>query len=94
MGQKIDYSKAKNAAEAYEKGKSVITPDYIKKFQVKADVTCDDSSKKIKAAGSGFTLTLSFHDTYCEADLDLSLILRALKSKILTTVEDQVKKNI
>ncbi|MGZ3787271.1 MAG: hypothetical protein ACXVLQ_02040 [Bacteriovorax sp.] len=94
MALKIDYREAKSSAEAYNKCKSVITPEYTQKFQVKADVAYDDANKKIKSTGAGFTLTLCFFDTYCEADLDLSFILRALKPKILAKIEEQVKKNI
>ena len=94
MGLKIDYKKVKGPDEAYAKVKSVITPEYIQKFQVKADVVCDDVKKCVKATGSGFTLTLNFFDTYCDVDIELSLILRALKSKILAKIEDQVTKNL
>ncbi|MDO9181882.1 MAG: hypothetical protein Q7U04_05720 [Bacteriovorax sp.] len=91
---KINYKNVTSCDEAFFKIKSHITPEYIQKFQVKADVVCDDVKKIVKATGSGFTLTLSFFDTYCDVDLELSLILRALKSKILAKIEDQITKNL
>lgn len=94
MAIKIDYKTMTGRDAAYEKVKSVITPEYTAKFQVKADVAYDDVKKIIKSTGPGFTLTLCFFDTYCEADLELSIILRALKSKILTKIEDQIAKNL
>ena len=94
MGLKINYKNVTNKDEAFSKIKSHITPEYIKKFQVKADVTYDEAKKTVKASGSGFTLNLSFHDTYCDIDLELSLLLRALKSKILAKIEDQITKNL
>lgn len=94
MGLKIDYKNNQNRDEAYLKIKSLITPAYIEKFQVKADVVYDDAKKTVKATGSGFTLTLNFEDTYCDVNLELSLILRALKSKILSKIEDQMKRNL
>jgi hypothetical protein len=94
MALKIDYKTVNGRDAAYTKVKSVITPEYTQKFQVKADVAYDDIKKIIKSTGSGFTLTLCFFDTYCEADLELSIILRALKSKILTKIEDQISKNL
>jgi hypothetical protein len=94
MAHKIDYLTIKGSDAAYAKIKSVITPEYAQKFQVKADVAYDDAKKVIKSTGAGFTLTLSFFDTYCEADLDLSLLLRALKSKILAKVVSEVSKNV
>lgn len=94
MALKIDYSKVKGKDVAYGKVKALITPEYIQKFQVKADVDYDDTQKKIIAKGKGFTLTLCFFETHCEADLELSLLLRALKSKILEKIEHQVAKNL
>lgn len=94
MGLKINYKNSTNRDEAYAKIKSHITPAYIEKFQVKANVVCDEDKKIVKASGSGFTLTLSFFDTYCDVDLELSLLLRALKSKIMTKIEDQISKNL
>jgi aromatic ring hydroxylase len=94
MALKINYSASQSAEEAYAKVKEVVTPEYTQKFQVKADVAYDDAKKIIKSTGTGFTLTLSFHNTYCEADLDLSFLLKALKPKILSKIEDQIKRNI
>ncbi len=94
MSVKIDYTTSTSAQEAYDKVKSAITPEYAQKFQVKADVVYDDENKIIKSTGPGFTLTLSFHGNHCNANLDLSIILRALKSKIMAKVEEQVRKNI
>jgi hypothetical protein len=94
MGLKIQYKNVTSCDEAFLKVKSFITPEYIQKFQVKADVNCDDTKKIVKASGSGFTLTLSFFESYCDVDLELSLILRALKSKIMAKIEDQISKNL
>ncbi|MBP9679920.1 MAG: polyhydroxyalkanoic acid system family protein [Bacteriovorax sp.] len=94
MGLKIDYKMVNGPKEAYDKVKSLITPEYIQKFQVKADVSCDDTKKIVKASGSGFTLTLQFLESHCDVDLELSLILRALKSKILEKIEHQITKNL
>ncbi len=92
---RIDYSKSQSAAEAYNKVKSVISsPEFAEKMQVKADVSYDDNDKKIISKGPGFTLTLSFFESHCEADIDLSIILRALKPKIMAKVEDQIKRNV
>ena len=94
MGIKVNYINVTKCDEAFFKIKSLITPEYIQKFQVKAAISYDETKKILKATGSGFTLTLSFFDTYCDIDLELSLILRALKSKILAKIEDQIKKNL
>lgn len=94
MGLKISYKNVTNRDEAYLKVKTLITPDYIQKFQVKADLKYDDDKKIVTATGSGFTLNMHFLDTCCDVDIELSLILRALKSKILAKIEDQISKNI
>lgn len=94
MALKIDYKTVNGREAAYEKVKSVITPEYTQKFQVKAVVAYDDVKKIIKSTGAGFTLTLCFFESHCEADLDLSIILRALKPKILAKIEDQIAKNL
>lgn len=94
MAVKIDYKAVSGKDAAYAKVKSIVTPEYTKKFQVEADVAYDDSKKIIKSTGKGFTLTLSFFDTYCEADLDLSFFLKPLKTKIMSKIEDQIAKNL
>lgn len=94
MAVKIDYKTVTGKDAAYAKVKSVITPEYTQKFQVKADVAYDDAKKIIKSTGKGFTLTLCFFDSHCEAELDLSIILKPLKSKILGKIEDQIAKNL
>ncbi len=94
MGLKIDYKQLANADEAYAKVKTLITPAYIEKFQVKADVKYDDAKKLVTAKGSGFTLTLCFLEKACDVDLDLSFLLKPLKSKILGKIEGQITKNL
>ncbi|MFA6238648.1 MAG: hypothetical protein WC635_15040 [Bacteriovorax sp.] len=95
MGHKIDYKTASGSEEAYSKVKLLISsPEYAQKFQVKADHVFDDEKKIIRSTGAGFKLTLCFFDKYCDADLDLSFLLKALKPKILGKIEDQISKNL
>ncbi len=94
MALKIDYNQLANADEAYKKVKELITPEYIQKFQVKADIKYDDSKKLVTAKGSGFTLELCFLEKHCEVDLDLSFLLKPLKGKILEKIEGQIKRNL
>lgn len=94
MGIKIDYLNMKDSSEAYQKVKTLITPEYIEKFQVKAEINYDDEKKIVKAKGAGFTLVLCFLDQHCDVDLDLSFLLKPLKSKILEKIERQIKKNL
>lgn len=94
MGVKISYQKATNADDAFNKAKALITPEYIEKFQVKADIKYDDAAKKVTAKGSGFTLNLVFLQDHCDLDIDLSFLLKPLKGKILEKIEGQIKKNL
>lgn len=94
MGMKISYQKMTNADEAFAKARSVITPEYIEKFQVKADLHYDDAAKKVMARGTGFTLVLTFLQDHCDLDLDLSFLLKPLKGKIMEKLEAQIKKNL
>ncbi len=94
MSLKINYTNVTNAEDAFKKVKTLITPEYIEKFQVTADVSYDDEQKVVKAKGSGFTLDLAFFPEYCKVDLDLSFLLRPLKTKILEKIEGQIKKNL
>lgn len=94
MGTKIDYKTTSSKTAAFQKARDIITPEYIEKFQVKADVICDERAYKMIAKGSGFTLELKFFDQYCEVDIDLSFLLKPLKGKILEKVENQIKKNL
>ncbi|MBC7714070.1 MAG: polyhydroxyalkanoic acid system family protein [Rhizobacter sp.] len=94
MGLKIEYKQITNSDEAYAKVKTLITPEYVEKFQVKADVKYDDAKKVVTAKGSGFTLTLCFLPDHCDVDLDLSFLLKPLKNKILEKIEGQIRKNL
>lgn len=94
MGIKIDYKQVTNRDEAFVKTKKIITPEYLEKFQVKVELVIDEVAKTIKAKGSGFTLDLNFHETYAEVDLDLSFLLKPLKSKIMEKIQGQISKNL
>ncbi len=94
MSLKINYHKASSSQDAFNKVKSIITPEYIEKFQVKADISYDENNRKVIASGTGFTLELKFLENHCDVDLDLSFLLRPLKGKILEKIEGQIKKNL
>lgn len=90
----VEYQKAANGEEAYNTAKEQITPEYVQKFGVKADVDFDDSGKKISATGKGFTLNLVFYDNHCKVDLDLSFMLKPFKGKVLEGIESKLKRHV
>ncbi len=94
MDFKVNYNKATNANEAFEIVKAYITPEFLDKFSVKVTVSYDEAKKCVKAAGSGFTLDLLFKEAHCEANLDLSFLLRPLKSSILEKVQDKLNRHL
>ena len=94
MGIKIDYKQVTNKDEAFEKVKAFITPEYLEKFQMKIDLNFDEANKIAKATGNGFTLIISFFESYCDVDLDLSFLLKPLKSKIIEKIQSQIERNL
>lgn len=89
---KVQYTKVSNKDEAYEAVRSKVNDEMMKKFKVKADITYNDSVKNINAKGKGFELNLNFLEDRVESDLSLSLLLRALKSKINSELEKELTK--
>lgn len=89
---RVDYSKLGSKDEAYRAVKGAITPELISTFKVKA--TLDYAEDKIIAKGKGFVLEMEFFESYCEIKTDLSLLLRPLKTKVLSSIEHQLKKVI
>ena len=94
MAVKINYKQVTTKDEAFQKVKAFITPEYLEKFQMKIDLNFDEVKKVAKATGNGFTLLISFFDDYCDVDLDLSLLLKPLKSKILEKIQSQIERNL
>lgn len=88
----VKYTQTQNQNEAYENVKKIVTPELLSKFKVKADITYNDSVKSINAKGKGFELNLNFLKDSVESDLNLSLLLRALKSKINSELEKELTK--
>jgi hypothetical protein len=94
VASKIEYKQVKSQDEAFQKVKAFITPEYLEKFQVKVSLAFDENKKETTATGQGFTLVIKFFDSYCDVDLDLSFLLRPLKTTILAKIEHQIAKNL
>lgn len=89
---KVNYEQVVNQEDAYNAAKKAITPELIDRFKVKADISYDDTNKIVKAKGKGFDLNIQFNQSDCDINLDLSFLLKPLKSKVLETIEKQVKR--
>jgi hypothetical protein len=90
----VPYKQAKSKDEAYKIACEQITPDYVAKFNVKAEIAYDESRGLIKAVGKGFTLELSFKETQADVSLELSFLLKAFKKTILETIERKLNKHV
>ena len=93
MSLKVKYSVAQSAEEAYNLARAQITPEYVAKFNVPADITYPGSNV-ISAKGKGFELVLTFEEDQCLVDIDLSFFLKPVKGKVLETVENKLKKTV
>jgi len=94
MDLKVPYNKVSTRQEAYQEARTVITPEYIAKWKVKADISYDDANTSIMAKGKGFGLDLVFCDHEARVNCDLSLMLRPFKRTVLETIEGKLKKHI
>ncbi len=94
MDLNVKYENMKNAEEAYKEALKEITPEYISKWNLNADVTCDEANKKMKAKGKGFELRLEFKEAECQVFLDLSFLLKPLKKTVLETIERKLTKHL
>ncbi len=87
MDVKVKYTKTEGSDAAYNAAKGFLTPEMISNFKVKAAVDYQDSNKLINAKGKGFELNISFLDDAAEVTLKLSMLLRPVKGKVLSTIE-------
>lgn len=94
MDLKVPYNNLTNAEEAYKKACSIITPEYIEKWKVKANISYDEASKTITATGKGFDLELIFSQECAEVKCNLSFLLKPFKKNVLSTIEDKLKRHI
>jgi hypothetical protein len=94
MDLKIPYNNLSNADDAYRLACELITPEYIEKWKVKAQVATDDTARAITATGKGFTLSLEFTQDEAIVACDLSFMLKAFKGTILEAIGSKLKKHI
>lgn len=90
MDLTLKYNNVTTKEEAYQAVKNAITPELLAKWQVKVDL--EYGSDNIEAKGKGFTLRVDFKEEACEIILDVSILLKPLKNKILEGVEKQFKR--
>jgi hypothetical protein len=94
MNKTFPYSKAKNQQEAYNTGKTYITPELLAKYKIKAKVTHSDENYTICGDGKGFKLDLRFNENEVDINLKLSFFLKGFSSTIMGIIEKEVGKTI
>lgn len=91
---KVPYDKSKDKIEAYNLAKKVINKKYLSKWKIDVDVNCDGEKHTISANGKGFDMEIKFLHDHCQADLKLSLLLRAFQSKIEGIIKEELERNL
>ena len=94
MDLSINYNQAQDAASAYQLAENEVTPEYVKKYGVNADVNKNAAGKELTAKGKGFELRIKFLEDHCEVFLELSFMLRPFKGKVLEGIEKKLKKTV
>jgi len=91
MEIRVPYANITDKKDGYTQAKKLI-PEVIEKFGVKATLNNDDANTTLKAKGSGFEAKIEFKDKEAVVSVDLGLLLKPFKGKILETIEKQIKK--
>jgi hypothetical protein len=91
MDLKVPYANITDKKQGFDAAKKLI-PEVIAKFGVKADTKIDDAQALIEAKGSGFSASIKFTEAEAQVKVDLGLLLKPFKGKILETIEKQLKK--
>lgn len=88
---KIRYNTAKNINEAFEKVQRFVTPALFQKYNINPRVDYQKDINRIVATGQGFEFKINFYEQDLEFDLDVGLLLRPFKGKILEKIENEIK---
>ena len=94
MDATVNYNQAKDKEDAFARAKARITPEYVAKFQVRAEIDYNENNGIMTAKGKGFTLTLDFGPSSVGVKLDVSLLLRPLKGKIVDKIKRELERNV
>jgi hypothetical protein len=94
MDISVPYKQVENKEAAYQEALKQITPEYIAKWNIKAEVNCDEARHCMSAKGKGFDLKLEFKESECEVSLDLSFLLKPFRKNVLETIERKLIKHL
>ena len=90
MDLAIPYKQVSGKDEAWDTACAQITPEYIAKWNIPAEISQNKDSGEISATGKGFTLSLKFTDSECQVFLKLGLLLKPTRSLVLSKVQAKI----
>lgn len=90
----VTYFKANSAMEGYHIASTYLqSSEAQSKFPVEINFSfVDGANPKVIGSGKGFDITLTFLETKVTIDLNLKLMLRPLKGRIIDSITDEIKK--
>ena len=89
------YTKAQNKQVAFSLAKSVLKEaENNGSFPVSVNFSVDDDFFIISGKGKGFEVKLSFEEHDLDISMDLSFVLKPLKGKILSKIEQELSRRI
>jgi Putative polyhydroxyalkanoic acid system protein (PHA_gran_rgn) len=91
MEIRVPYANITDKKAGYDQAKKLI-PEVIEKFGVSAELKTDDAATTLNAKGKGFDAKIQFLEKEAVVSVDLGLLLKPFKGKILETIEKQIKK--
>ncbi len=94
MDLSVKYQQASGPEEAYNLAKAQITPEYVAKFNIPADISYQPDNGVIEAVGRGFSLSLKFTEAEVQVSLNLTLLLRPVRGRVLEAIERKLRKHI
>jgi hypothetical protein len=94
MDLKIPYVAVKSPHQAFKIVEEFLKADGLSSIPVKPSFQFMPEKNLIIAEGSGFKISALFEPEYLAISVDLSLLYRAFKGKIITLLEQQFKKRL
>lgn len=91
----LKYQHCTNADDAFQVVASTLEASkekLVAQIKQKVQISYQQDTKQIFLLGSGFTLQVSFLPQQLEGDLELSLLLRPFRSKIIQAIEKEISK--
>lgn len=94
MDLKLPYIDAENSKTAYQKITTFLQKEGLQNLPFKPDFQFDEKKMQITATGSGYTVLAKFEESFLVVNVELGLLYRAFKTKVVALLETQLKKHL